>query len=148
MHMVAHRSSDTDTARGTFGLDSGRHIHCVAVQVCSIGNGVADIDPDTKANGSIWRLISVENWHLLLHLDGTAHGTVDAVEHDEQRIAPSLDDPAAVLVNRRVDEVAAQSPQPFQSSRIVQADQTAIANHIRVDHGDQLSPIWRLTDQV
>ena len=47
---------------------------------------------------------------LLLHLHGTAHRPVDAIEHDEQRVAAGIDDPAAVLLDRGVDEAACGRP--------------------------------------
>ena len=112
MHMVAHRSRDADTTRRTFGLKPCRDIHRVAMQVGSVGNRVANVDADAKADGSIRRLVAVVDWNLLLHLHGTAHRPVDAVEHDEQGIAAGLDDPAAMLLDRRVDQVAAESAQP------------------------------------
>ena len=46
--------------------------------------------------------------NLLLHLHGTAHRAVDAIEHYQQRIAPGLDDPAAMLLYRWVYQVAAE----------------------------------------
>ena len=82
--------------------------------------------------------------YLLLHLHGTAHRSVDAVEHHEQGIAPGVDDPAAMLLDRWVDQVFAESPQPFERPNIVQADQAAVAHHVGMDDGDQLPPIWRL----
>ena len=48
------------------------------------------------------------NGHLPLHLHRTAHCTVHAVEHHKQRIAPRVDDPAAMFVNRWVDQVRAE----------------------------------------
>ena len=83
--------------------------------------------------------------NLLLYLHSTAHGPVNAVEHDEQRIATGLDDPAAVLFDRWVDQVRAESAQPFECSCVIQPDQTAVANHIGIDDGDQLPPILRLS---
>ena len=141
--MITHRSRDADATRRTFSLKSRRHIHRVPVQISPIGNRVANVDPDAEADGSIRRLISVMDRNLLLHLHGAAHRSVDAVEDNQQRIAPGLDDPAAMLVDRRVYQVAAESPQSFESSNVIQPDQTAISDHIGIDHGDQLSPIWR-----
>ena len=54
--------------------------------------------------------------NLLLHLDGTPHCPVDAIEHDEQGVATGLDDPAAVLIDRRVYQVPTEGPQSFESS--------------------------------
>ena len=137
MHMVAHRPRDADATRRTFGLEPRRHIHRVAMQISSIGNRVANVDPDAKADGSIGRLVAVMDRNLLLHLHGAAHRSVDAVEHDEQRVAAGLDDPAAMLLDRRVDQVAPQSTQPLEGSRVVQPDQAAVADHIGIDDGDQ-----------
>jgi hypothetical protein len=73
------------------------------VQVGPIGNCVSDVDADTKVDRSIRRLVSIMNGDLLLHLHGTAHRAVNAIEHDEQRITSSLDDAATMLVNRGID---------------------------------------------
>ena len=117
MHMIAHRSRDADAARRTFGLKSRRHIHHVAVQVSPIGNRVADVDPDAEADGPIRGLVAIVDRNLLLHLHGTAHRSVDAVEHDEQGIAPGLDDPAAMLLDRRVDQVSCGEPAAVRASQ-------------------------------
>ena len=105
---------DADAARRTFGLNSRRHIHRVAVQVSPIGNRVANVDPDAEADGSIRRLIPIVDRNLLLHLHGAPHRPVDAVEHDEQRVAASLDDPATMLLDRWVYQLSAQRPQPLR----------------------------------
>ncbi len=137
MHMIAHRPRDADAARRAFGLEPGRHIHRVAMQVGSVGNRVADIDPDAKADGPIGRVVIIMVRNLLLHLHGAAHCSVDAVEHDQQRVAAGLNDPAAMLRDRRVDHIAPQSAQPFESSDVVKPDQAAVADHVGIDHGYQ-----------
>ena len=111
LHMITHGPRDADTTRRTFGLKSRRHIYRVPMQISPIGNCIANVDPDAEADGAIRRLISVMDRNLLLHLHGTAHRSVDAVEHDQQEIAPGLDDPAAMLLYRGVYQLAAQRPQ-------------------------------------
>ena len=132
-HMIAHRSRDADAARRTLGLESCRHIHHIAVDVSAIGNHIAHVDADAEADGPIRRLVAIVDGHLLLHLHGTAHRSINAIEHDEQRIAPRVDDPAAMLLDRRVDQVSTQSPQPFERSNIVQADQAAVPDHVGIE---------------
>ena len=144
MHVVAHRSRDTDTTGRTFSLKSCRNVHCVPVKVSPVCNRVANVDPNAEADGAVRRLIAIMVGHLLLHLHRTAHRTVDAVEHDEQEIAPSLDELATVLLYRRVYQVAAERTQPFERAYIIQSDQAAVADHIGIDDGDQLSPIGDL----
>jgi hypothetical protein len=78
------------------------------VQVRAIGNRVAKIDPNAKADGPIGRLLAVMYRNLLLHPDRAPHRAVDAVKNDEQGITTSLDDPANMRFNGRVDYVTAQ----------------------------------------
>ena len=60
----------------------------VTVQISPIGDRVADVDPNPEADWSIRGMIAIMDRNLLLYLDGAAHRSVDAIEHDEQRIAP------------------------------------------------------------
>src|SRR3954466_9698293 len=83
-HMVTHGAGDAYSARRTFGLKPGCHIHAVAMQICAFGNHVADVDANSKPNELVGELIAIVVGHLLLHFDRTLHGPVDAIEHDEQ----------------------------------------------------------------
>ena len=74
------------------------------------GIDIADIDADAEADGAIRGLVAIVDRNLLLHLHGTAHRSVDAVEHHEQGIAAGVDDPAAMLLDRRVDQVSCAEP--------------------------------------
>ena len=56
-------------------------------------------------------------------------------------VTASLYDPALMLLDRGVYQVAAQSPQPLHSSCVIQADETAVADHVGIDDSDQLPPI-------
>ena len=142
--MIAHRSRHADSSRGTFGLNSCCHIYGVAMQVSPVGNRIAKVDADAEAHGSIGRLVAIVDRNLLLHLHRTAHRPVNAVKHDEKGIATGLNDPAAVLIDRRVYQVPTECPQTIQRSCIVQTDQSRIAYHVQIGHGYQLPPIPRL----
>ena len=106
--MVPHLSRDTDAARWTLGLKPRRYIHDITVDISAIWNHIANIDADAEADGSISGLVTIVSGYLLLHLHGTAHCSVDAVEHNEQGVAPGVDDPAAILLDRWVDQVSAE----------------------------------------
>jgi hypothetical protein len=118
------------------------------VQISPVCNRVADVDPDAESDGAVGRLVAITVRHLLLHLYGATHRPINAVEHNQQRIATGLHDPAAVLLDGRIDHVAAERTQAFERSHIIQANQTAVADHVGIDYGDQLPPIWRTSDQV
>ena len=74
-----------------------------------------------------------------LHPHGTAHCAIDAVEHDEQGVTCGIDDPTAVVSDRRVDKNDAKSPHSLKRSYIIQPNQTAVTYHISMKDGDQLS---------
>jgi hypothetical protein len=59
--------------------------------------------------------------HAVLDFDGAAHGVDDAAELDERAVAGALDDAALVNGDGRIDEVAAQSPQPRERALLVGA---------------------------
>ncbi len=107
MNVVADRPGDTDTTRWTLRLKPRDHIHCVTVQISAIGNRIAEIDADTEPDRPIWWLIAVMEWNLLLQLDTAAHCAVDAVEHNEQRVTARLNDPSAVFLDGRVNQILA-----------------------------------------
>src|SRR5262245_32375295 len=106
MNMVAHGAGHTNFARGALGLEPRRDVDRVTVQIRAIRDRIADLDPHTKTDSPIWRTVSVERRDLTLHLHGTAHGTINAVEHDQQRVATSLDNLPAMFVDGRIDYLA------------------------------------------
>src|SRR5271165_2791487 len=126
--MVAHGSRDTDAARRAFGLQPGRHIDSVPMQVGSVRDRIADVDPDPKADGPIRRLVAVEDGNVLLHLDREAHRRIDAVEYHEQGIAAGLNDSAAKGAQGWIDEIGAEAAEPLESAQVVQPDQAAVTN--------------------
>ena len=60
MHMIAHGARDAYAARRAFGLKPGRHIDGVTMQVGSVRDRIADVDPDPKADRPIGGLVTVE----------------------------------------------------------------------------------------
>ena len=60
-----------------------------------------------------------------------------------REVAARLDDPATMLIDRWIYQVAAECSQPFERSHIVQPDQAAVANHVGIDDGDQPALGWR-----
>src|SRR4029077_3054898 len=130
--------------RRAFSLEPCCHIHYVTTQVSSIGNRVTNVDADPKADGPVRGRIIIMDRELLLHLQGAADRSINAIKHDEQRVTSGLDDPAAMFFNRWVNQSSAQSPQSFEGSNITEADHSGIARHVGIHDGDQLAPILRL----
>src|SRR4029077_20603786 len=91
--MLSYRSRHADATGWTLGLESGRDIHHISVDVSAIRDHIADVDAHTETDGPIGRLLAIVGGHVFLHHHGTAHRSINAVKHDEQRIAPRADDP-------------------------------------------------------
>src|SRR6516162_9577300 len=83
-----------------------RDIDPVAIDVASIPDDVADVDPHAELNAAIRRYIGVSLRHLALHFDGTTHRVDDASELEEQSVACRLNDPTAMFLDFGVGYLA------------------------------------------
>src|SRR4051812_6523009 len=106
------------------------------MQIGALGDRVTDIDANAEADCTVGRLVLVGLRHPSLDLHSATDRSLDAVEYDQQRIAARLNYPASILRDRRADDVASDSPQPRERSHIVQTNETAVADHVGIDHGD------------
>jgi hypothetical protein len=71
--------------------------------------------------------------HRVLHFDGAAHGVDHGTELDQRTVAGAFDNAPAVHRDRRVDQIAAQGPEPRKRAVLVTAGEPAVAG----DVGDQ-----------
>jgi hypothetical protein len=92
------------------------------MQVRAVGDGVTNVDANTELDTAVGVLITLMRANLLLHIHGTADGTLDAVAHHEERITRGVDDTAAMLGYRWIDQIPPQRPYAFECADIVQAD--------------------------
>jgi hypothetical protein len=122
-------------------LEPRCHVHNIAVQVGAIRNGIARIDADAEPNTAVERSIAIVSGNLLLYFYGAAHCPIDTVEHHKKHIARRVDDPSAMLGDRRLDDFAAQPAHPIERTNVVQANQAAVSDHVGMNHNNQLSPI-------
>ena len=107
----------------------------------SVPSAIASQRLTPEADCPVSGLVAFEDRNLLLHFDGATHRSADAVEHNEEGITASLDDPATMPLYRRIDHVAAERAQAFERPNVVQTDQTTVADHVGVHDCDQLPPI-------
>jgi len=117
--MIPNWTRDADAAGRAFGLKASSHVHNVSMQVSSIGYRVTDTYADTKTNSSVQWLIAITNRNLLLYPDRAAHCSINAIEDNEEGIATRLNDLTAMRLDRRVHQIAAETPEPFQCSYII-----------------------------
>ena len=126
----------------------GRHVDRVTMQVGSVGDRIADVDPNSKANRPISGSVTVGCWNVLLHSDRAAHCPIDAVEYHQQRVAAGLNDSTAMRGDGWIDDIAAELAQPFESFQVIQPDQAAVPNHVGIDDRNKSPRIRQPTHHV
>jgi hypothetical protein len=87
-------------------------------------NAEAEFDPP------VLRHARVALDHCVLDLDGASHGVGDAAELDECAVAGALDHAPLMNGDGRIDQVAAQGPEPRQRAIFVGAGKPAEADDI------------------
>ena len=91
---------------------------------------------------SMWRSgrnARVPFLHRILHFNGTSDGIDHAAELDQHAIAGALDHASVVDRDRRVDQIAAQRPQPRERAILVGACQSAEADDIGCKDGREFA---------
>jgi len=112
-------------------------IDAVAEDVVAIGNHVAEIDPNAKAQAALLGEIQIAVGHRALNFARTAHRVDHAGEFRQHPIAGGLDDPAVMLADLRIDHFAQMRLEAFVSAFLIGAHQARIAHHIgREDRGE------------
>jgi len=91
---------------------------------------VAQMDADAKLDAAVFRNARIAFNHGVLHLDRTAHRVDHAAELDQRPVAGALDDPAIMHGYRRVNEIAAERPEPGQRAIFVRAGEATETDHI------------------
>ena len=88
------------------------------------------MDADPKFDALVRRDLGVALDHRSLDFNGAVHRVDDAPELDDCAIAGALDDAAVVHGDGRVDQVAAERPQPRQNPVLVGSGKPRIADHV------------------
>ena len=89
------------------------------------------MNADAELDAALGRQAGVALDEAVLHLDRAAHRVDHAAELDEAAVAGALDDAPAMRVDRRIDQIAAQPPQPRQRAILVRAGEPAVADDVR-----------------
>jgi hypothetical protein len=138
-HMVAHRARDADTTDRTDGLQPGCYVYATAVNIRAVREDITDIDADAKPDAPVGRLVAVKLRHTALHRNRAAYRRGGAGELEEQGIPRSIHEPAVVLAQFRLDQVAKEYLYSSKSARIIELDQPAVAGYVGMDDGDKLT---------
>jgi hypothetical protein len=124
----------TDRAGRRDALEPRSDVDAVAHQIAvGLLDDIAHVNADAKVDALLGRDASVALDHGGLDFDRAAHGVDRAAELDDRAVAGALDDAAMVHRDDRVNQVAAERPEPRQRAIFVRSCKPAIAG----DVGDQ-----------
>jgi hypothetical protein len=104
--MVVDGARDADAARRRQPLQPRRDVDAIAVNVAAIDDDVAEIGPDAKAQALLLGEVQIAFRHRALDFAGTTHSVDDAGKFRQHAVAGGLDDPAVMLADLRIDDVA------------------------------------------
>ena len=96
------------------------------------------MNADAKLDALLGRDLSVALDHSGLDFDRAAHGVNHAPELDEEAVAGLLDHPAVIGLDRGIDQIAAQRPEPRQRAILIRPGKSAIADDIGRQDGGKL----------
>ncbi len=105
-------------------------VDAVAVDVVPIDDHVAEIDPDAECDALVLGDFGIAVDHRPLNLDGAAHRVDHARKFHQHAVAGGLDDPAVMLLDFRIDELAAMRLEPVEGAFLVRSHQPRVARHI------------------
>jgi hypothetical protein len=111
------------------------HVHPVAIDVATLDYDVADIDADAKRDPLLWIDLCVASRHPALDLKGATQRVDHAPELSQQTIASGLDDPSAVFLDLRIQQVAPKNPQPGERPFFIRAHKPAVAGDVGSENG-------------
>ena len=112
-------------------LQTRGDVDAVAHQVAvAFFDHIPQMDADPELDAAVLRHAGIALDHTILNLNGAAHGIHHAAELNQRPVPGALDHPPVMHFDGRIDQVAAQRPQPRQSTIFVRVREPAVSDHI------------------
>ena len=129
-HLVAHDPGDADPAGLGQPPQPRSDIHSVAKDVVFLNDYVAEIDADPKPDALfVWHLeLAVD--HPALNLHSAANGVYNTRKLRQEAIAGVLHNPAAMLLDLRIDKLPQMRLEAFVRALLIRPHQPRIPRHI------------------
>jgi hypothetical protein len=129
-HLVAYDAIDANPTRLGQTLESRRDVNTIAVDVATVLDDVADINPNTELDAPLLRHSGVAFGHLVLNLDGAAHRVDNTGELNQKPVASRLNNAAAVLLDLGVGKLASKLLKRGESAFLIRPHQTRITSDV------------------
>ena len=131
-NLIIRRVRKTNAARLGDAFEARGYIDAVAHQIAvALLDDIAEMNADPKLDAALGRQAGVALDKAVLHLNRAAHRVDHATELDEAAVAGALDHAPMMHRDGRINQIAAQRPEPRQNAILVRAREPAIADDIR-----------------
>jgi hypothetical protein len=110
-------------------------VDAVAEDITFLNDDIADVNSDADFDALVGRDIGITLCHSSLHIHRAAGSINDTAKLDQYSVAGTLDDPAVVLGDRRLQELPPVSVEPGEGPLLVGTHEPAIASHIGCQNG-------------
>jgi hypothetical protein len=97
------------------------------------------MNADPELDATLGRQSGVALNHAGLHLDRASHRVDHAAKLDEAAVPGALDDAAVMRSDRRINQIAAQPPQPRQGTILVRCGEAGYSRRHRRPGSQQFS---------
>ena len=119
------------------GFDAGSYVHPIAVDVAIFGDDVPHVDSDPELNADVWRRGLFAVRHRALDFRSALHGIHRAGELGEQPVTRAFNNAAVVLLDARIDELAAVRLLAGEGAGLVRTHQAGVPDHVQSEYGGE-----------
>jgi hypothetical protein len=128
--VIPHRTRDDDPARLCQPFQPGGDIDPIAIDVISLNDNIAEVDPDAEGDVLVGPKVRVPLADALLNPDRAAHSLDDTGELRQEAVAGFLDEGRAMCRGRSLDQIAIQSREARVSTLLVARHEATVARDV------------------
>ena len=130
LDLIMDLAGDAEATGIGQSLEPRRNVDAIAVDVRALDHDVAEVDADAQSNALLVGQVGLPVGHRSLDDNSAFDRLDDAGKLGQQTVAHQLHGTAAMLRNRRLDELGAEGLQAFERPRLILSHEPRIADHI------------------
>ena len=142
LDLLVDAAGNVDFASLSYALESRRNIDAVAIDIVGFDDDVAEIDADPIFDPVMLGQRCVAADQVLLDHDAGAHGLDGAIEDGDEAVTRGFDEPAVVLSDGGLDEVALEPLDAVVRPFLIDLHQAAVAGDVACHDGGKTPRHW------
>ncbi len=119
--------------------EAGGYVDAIAMDVLSLDDDVAKVNPDAKKHLSTIGFAVLPCRHIVLYIRRTLDGIDDTAELDQEAVTHGLDEAAPVVGDGRFDDLVETPIELCPRAGLVLPHQSAVTDHVSREYRGQPS---------